>query len=257
MLLAVDVGNTQTVVGLFDGDRLIHSFRAMTVRTRTADELAFQLGGLLGLRGLSLADVDALSVCSVVPALAGEYRGLGERYLSRPALILGPGVKTGMPIRIDNPLEVGPDRIAAAVRAMERHGAPVITVDFGTATNFDVVGPDGDYLGGVLAPGIEISMEALSQRAARLLRIELIEPPQVIGRSTVQALQSGAIYGFAGQVEGIVRRLHAEPGLAQAPVVATGGLAEFIAPHTRESITHVEPDLVLQGLRLLWQRNRA
>lgn len=256
MLLAIDAGNTQTVIGLFDGERLVHDFRVMTVRTRTADELAVQLQGLLGLRDTSLDAVDAACVASGVPQLALEYRRLGDRYLDRPTLIVGPGVRTGMPIRIDNPLEVGADRLLAAIRATDRHGAPVITVDFGTATNFDVVGPAGDYLGGVLAPGVEVSMDALAARAARLLKVDLVAPPSVIGRSTVQALQSGAIYGFAGQVEGIVRRLRAELDAPRCPVVATGGLAWLIAPHAGDAIDHVEPDLVLQGLRIVWDRNR-
>jgi type III pantothenate kinase len=189
-----------------------------------------------------------------VPALVREYEGFAERWAKAPILVVGPGVKTGIPIRYDDPREVGPDRIMNAVAAKERYGAPCIVVDFGTSTNFDIVSPDGDYVGGVLAPGIETSMDALFARAARLVKVDYVEPPSVIGKTTAGGLQSGLVYGFAGQVDGIVEAIRGELG-ADAPVVATGGLAELIAPHSK-TISSVEPFLTLDGLRLVWERNQ-
>ena len=193
-------------------------------------------------------------MCSSVPHLVREYEAFAERWAGVDLLVLGPGVSTGVPIRYDDPREVGPDRIANAVAARERHGAPAIVVDFGTSTNFDVVSAAGEYVGGVLAPGIEISMDALFARAARLVKVDFTAPPSVIGKTTATALQSGLVYGFAGQVDGIVDRIRGEVG-ADAPVIATGGLAELIAPHSR-TVGRVDPDLTLEGLRLVWERNR-
>jgi type III pantothenate kinase len=250
LLLAVDVGNTQTVFGLFEGDRLSEQFRVATEPRHTADELAVLLRAFVELDSL-----DGIALSATVPVLVREYEGFAERWAGCDLLVLGPGVSTGLPIRYDDPREVGPDRIANAVAARERHGAPVIVVDFGTSTNFDIVSAAGEYLGGVLAPGVEVSMDALFVRAARLLKVPFEAPPQVIGKTTTQGLQSGLVYGFAGQVDGIVDRVRAELGAPEAPVVATGGLATLIAPHSR-TIETVDPELTLQGLRMVWERNR-
>ena len=201
MLLAVDVGNTQTVLGLYEDDRLVDDWRLATERSRTGDELGVLLGGLLDLEA-----VNGICLACTVPTLVREWERLAERWAHARLLVVGPGVKTGLPIRYDDPREVGPDRIVNSVAAKSRYGAPVIVVDFGTSTNFDVVSADGEYVGGVLAPGIEISMEALFARAARLVKVDYAEPPSVIGKTTVAGLQSGLVYGFAGQVDGIVPR---------------------------------------------------
>lgn len=251
MLLAIDVGNTQTVFGLFDGSRLTEQFRVGTDRSHTGDELAVMLRAFIELESLQ-----GIVLSSTVPPLVREYELFAERWAGADLLVLGPGVSTGMQVRYDDPREVGPDRIANAVAARERHGAPSVVVDFGTSTNFDVVSPAGEYVGGVLAPGVEISMDALFQRAARLTKVPFDAPEHVIGKTTTSALQSGLVYGFAGQVDAIVERIRGELGTPAAPVVATGGLADLIAPHSR-TITVVDPELTLQGLRLVWERNRA
>ncbi len=249
MLLAVDVGNTQTVVGLYEGERLGEHWRLATERSRTGDELGVLLGGLLDLDA-----VDGICLASTVPALAREWELVAERWAEAPLLAVGPGVKTGIPIRYDDPREVGPDRIVNSVAAKERYGAPVIVVDFGTSTNFDVVSPAGEYVGGVLAPGIEISMDALFARAARLVKVDYTAPETVIGKTTVHGLQSGLVYGFAGQVDGIVAAIRRELQ-SEAPAVATGGLADLVAPHS-SAIGRVDPYLTLDGLRLVWELNR-
>jgi type III pantothenate kinase len=254
MLLAVDVGNTQTALGLFDGQSLVQSWRVATESERTGDELAALLADLLDLRNRSFEDVSGVCLSSTVPLLVRAYETLAEQHLQAPILVLGPGIKTGVPILYDDPREVGPDRIANAVAARERYGAPCIVVDFGTSTNFDAVSADGEYVGGVLAPGIETSMDALFARAARLTKVDFVEPDTVIGKSTVTALQSGLVYGFAGQVDGIVEHMRTELG-DTAPAIATGGLAELIAPHSK-TIEKVDPLLTLDGLRLVWDLNR-
>jgi type III pantothenate kinase len=249
MLLAVDVGNTQTVFGLYEDSELGDRWRIATEAHRTGDELGALLADFL-----DLGMVDGICLSSTVPRLVTEYEHVAWRWAKAKMLVIGPGVRTGIEIQYDDPREVGPDRVVNAVAAKERYGAPAIVADFGTSTNFDVVSADGAYVGGVLAPGIEVSMEALFARAARLVKVDYVEPPQVIGKTTASALQSGLVYGFAGQVDGIVGAIRNELG-AEAPVIGTGGLVDLIAPHSR-TIGHVEPFLTLEGLRLVWELNR-
>ncbi len=250
MLLAVDVGNTNTVIGCFDGEDLVDSWRINTDPRATADELALLLRGLLA----DQKSPTGIAACSTVPSVLHELRGVFGRYYSDlPAVIVEPGVRTGVPLLYDNPREVGADRIVNSLAAFNLYGGPAIVVDFGTSTNFDVVSERGEFLGGALAPGIEISIDALAARAARLLKVELAHPRSVIGKSTVEALQSGILYGFAGQIDGLVRRITAE--LASEPaVVATGGLAEVLIEEC-ETVTAHEPDLTLIGLRLVFEKN--
>ena len=228
--------------------RLGDTRRAATEPDRTGDELGVLLSGLIDLDA-----VDGISLSSTVPSLVRSYEDFATRWVDAPILVVGPGAKTGLPIWYDDPREVGPDRIANAVAARERYGPPCIVVDFGTSTNFDVVSAEGEYVGGVLAPGVEISMDALFARAARLFRVDFSAPPTVIGKTTGSALQSGLVYGFAGQVDEIVTRIRGELA-AEARAVATGGLADLIAPHTR-TVETVDPFLTLEGLRLIWALN--
>jgi type III pantothenate kinase len=269
MLHTIDAGNTQTVIGLFKGNELTDHWRIGTVVERTADELALMVQQFLGFHGFSLqtepgprgargpglegGSIDGVAISSGVPSVTAELRAMTARYFGFPALVLEPGVRTGMPILYDNPKEVGPDRIANAVAAYDLYGGPSIVVDFGTANTIEAVSEQGEYLGGAIFPGIEISMDALFARAAALRRVELVAPRHVIGKSTVESIQSGCVYGFSGQVDALVDRFEAE--LGECTVVATGGLADPIIEHSR-TIQHYEPWLTLQGLRIVFERNR-
>jgi type III pantothenate kinase len=254
LLLAIDVGNTQTHLGAFDGEELVEHWRFSTDREATGDQLAAILHDLLALRDIDLQEVDAEVISSVVPQLQPEYRRMFDRYLEREALIVGPGTKTGMPILLENPRELGADRLVNAVAGYDQCRDACVIVDFGTAINYDVVSSAGEYLGGIIAPGIEISVEALTSRAARLPKIDIKEPQSLIGRSTDAAIQSGVVYGFAAQVDGICRRLRAELG-DSVTTIATGGLARVIVGFT-ETIDRVDDLLTLKGLRLIYERNR-
>lgn len=255
MLLAVDVGNTQTVIGLYDGDDLRHHWRIATNAERTSDEHALLIAQLLDLQGYAYEDaVTGIAVCSTVPTITAAIREMTDEYFTVPTVILEPGVRSGMPILYDNPKEVGSDRIANAVGAFDLYGGPTIIVDFGTATTLDAVSGKGEYLGGAIFPGIEISLDALFGRAAALRRVELVEPRNVIGKSTVESIQSGAVYGFAAQVDGVCARIEGE--LGDCTVVATGGLSHLIAPLS-QAIQHEEPWLTLHGLRIIFGRNQV
>ncbi len=254
MLLAVDVGNTQTHLGAFDGEDLVEHWRFQTRAGMTADELAARIAGFMELSGVDLRSVSDLVVSSVVPPLGAEYEQLAVRYLEGSrCLQVGPGIKTGMAIRIDNPYEVGADRLVNAVAAYARFGSACVVVDFGTGINFDAVSEAGEYLGGAIAPGVEISLTALTERGARIPRIDLAEPATAIGKSTRGAIQSGVVYGFAGLIDGIARRIEAELGEG-VPFIATGGLAAAIVPFC-ETIDEVDDLLTLTGLRLIHELN--
>ncbi|MDB4943077.1 MAG: Pantothenate kinase type CoaX-like [Labilithrix sp.] len=254
MLLAVDVGNTNIVFGLFDGTKLLHQFRVETSRGRTADEYSVILRQLLEMRGVDVAAVKGAIIASVVPALTDPMAELVRRAFGLESLVVGPGIKTGMAILYENPREVGADRIVNGVAAYERFHSGVIVVDFGTATTFDCVSPKGEYLGGVIAPGIQISADALFSRAARLPRVEIAKPPRLVGRNTQHSMQSGIVYGYVGLVDGLVQRLLEELAFP-CGVIATGGLARLIAPLSA-TIKEVDDDLTLSGLRILYERNQ-
>lgn len=254
MLLAVNVGNTNTVLGVFDGPELRWSWRVSTQSDRTADELAVLFAGVLDQAGLSFSTkITGVVVSSVVPSSTTALRDMVERYFNFPAVIVGPGVRTGLSILTDNPREVGSDRIVNALAGFERHGGPCIVVDLGTATTYDVVSASGEFLGGVIAPGVQTSNAALARSTARLPQVELAAPRSVIGRNTVEAIQSALVFGAAAQVDGIVTRIRDELGVP-AKVVATGGLAHLVAPHCR-TIDVVDPWLTLEGLRMVFERN--
>lgn len=254
MLLAVNVGNTNTVVGVFRGSELLWHWRLSTQQERTADELAVLFGGLLEQEGLSFSkELTGVVVSSVVPTMTQALREMTERYFNFPPVVVEPGTRTGLPILTDNPREVGADRIVNALAAFTRYGGPCIAVDFGTATTYDAVSAKGEFLGGVIAPGIQVSNASLSRSTARLPQVELHPPRSVIGRSTVECIQSGLIFGTAAEVDGMIARIREELG-EHATVVATGGLAPVVLPHCR-SIDEFDPWLTLEGLRLVFEKN--
>lgn len=254
MLLVVDVGNTNIVLGVFREKELIHHWRISTDRQRTADEYGVLIHNLFQNMGLDPKNVNAVIISSVVPPLTVPLQRMCARYFGGDPLVVGPGIKTGIRINYENPREVGADRIVNAIGAYEKHGGPLIVVDFGTATTFCAIAANGDYLGGAIAPGIGSSTEALFQRAAKLPRIELVIPKSIICRNTVSSMQVGIIIGFVGQVDEIVRRMRVEMG-TESKVVATGGLANLIAPES-QTIDIVEPFITLEGLRIIYDRNR-
>ncbi|KOX25041.1 MULTISPECIES: type III pantothenate kinase [unclassified Streptomyces] len=264
MLLTIDVGNTHTVLGLFDGDEIVEHWRISTDPRRTADEMAVLLQGLMGMHpllGVELSDgIEGIAICATVPSVLHELREVTRRYYGDvPAVLVEPGVKTGVPVITDNPKEVGADRVINAAAAVELYGGPAIVVDFGTATTYDAVTARGEYAGGAIAPGIEISVEALGVRGAMLRKIELARPRNVIGKNTVEAMQSGIIYGYAGQVDGVVARMKRElvgpkGDPSDVTVIATGGLAPMVLGESAEIDEH-EPWLTLIGLRLVYERN--
>lgn len=253
MLLAIDAGNTETVLGVFEGGELVDHWRIATVRGRTQDEYRLLLGGLLGSAGYERTKLTGVALASVVPPVTGALRAVADDLADGPLVVIGPGVKTGMPIQIDNPREVGADRIVNAVAAATLYGTPAIVVDFGTSTNFDVVSAEGEYIGGVISTGLEVSQEALIRATAALRRVELIPPRSVIGKGTVEAIQSGLLYGHAGLVDAIMQRISDELD-GEPHTLATGGLASTIVPFCT-TVETVDPFLTLHGLRLVFGLN--
>lgn len=252
--MVIDVGNTHIVLGVFAGDELITSWRVGTDRRRTSDDLGMLVKNFFSFRGLDVRDIEAVAMSSVVPPLIHTFSQMCRDYFGKKPIVVGPGVKTGMPIRYENPREVGADRIVNAVSVIDRYGVPAVIIDFGTATTYCAISRSGEYLGGAIAPGIGISTEALFREAAQLPRIELTRPQQVIGKSTIVSMQSGIYYGFVGQLEGIVKKMKEEIG-SDAVVVATGGLAGLFCSET-DCVDYIDPDITLWGLKLIYERNR-
>ncbi len=255
MILAADIGNSNTTLGLFSGESLVHRWRLSTLTSATPDDLGISMRTLLSSNGVSLSDIDAIIYASVVPPLTEPFEKMCQRYIGMQPLKVAPGVKTGIDIRYENPREVGADRIANAVAVQSQYGGPSIVVDFGTATTFDVVSADGDYAGGAILPGVGLSTEALFEHAARLPRIDLAGPIRAVGRNTVESMRAGIIYGFAGSVDAVVARIEGEIGTARR-IIATGGWAGLIAPECQR-VDEVDPNLTLEGLRIIYMRNRT
>ena len=254
MLLVIDVGNTNVVAGVFDGERLVADLRLHTEAQHTGDELGLQLTGLLAQRKIAAGDITGLCISSVVPPLARSLDEMSTRYFGHAPLMVGPGVRTGLRILYDDPRQVGADRIVNAIAALKTYGGPAILVDLGTATTFDAISAQGDYLGGAIAPGMLVSLDALVTHTAKLNRIDPLAPPSVIGKNTTMSMQAGLVFGYVGLIEGIVARMKREIG-AEAKVIATGGLAELLAGQT-ECIDTVDQRLTLDGLRLIWEMNQ-
>lgn len=254
MLAAIDIGNTNIVVGVFDGEKLVSDFRVSTRHTATSDEYAFLLDGLFRIAGVEFDGIDGACMCSVVPPLTEVFESLVERYFHCPLVQVGPGVRTGISISYEAPKDVGADRVVNALAANERFGTDVVIVDFGTATTFDAVTGAGEYLGGVIVPGVTVSLEALFARTAKLPRVELARPESVIGRSTVHSIQSGAYYGYLSVVDGLVTRMREEM-TPPVKALATGGLASMLCSES-QVIDEVDHNLTLRGLRLIWDKNQ-
>ncbi|AIQ71863.1 MULTISPECIES: type III pantothenate kinase [Paenibacillus] len=255
MMLAVDIGNTNIVLGVYRKRELLHHFRLSTARQSTVDEYGVMIHNLFHMSGISVKDVEGVIISSVVPPLVKTIEDMCIKYIGKDPLIVGPGIKTGLNLRYENPREIGADRIVNAVAAIEQYKCPLVVVDFGTATTFDCIDAGANYLGGAIVPGLGISTEALYQRASKLPRIELEKPKKVIGRNTVHAMQAGIIFGYAGQVEGIVKRIKVEMNAPELKVISTGGLASLIAGET-DCIDEVNPMLTLEGLRIIYDRNQ-